>query len=202
MESLLTLALITLGLVAIPGPNVALTVANSLRYGTLYGLCTVMGTTVGVGVQLILVVLGIGALLEIAADILTWLKWAGVVYLLWLGYKSWIAPAEDLSTVRAVRAPVWALFSRGLMVAILNPKTLIFNAALLPQFVAPEGEYITQLTLVALVFLTVLTFGDALWAVFAGALRPLMLRFQQLRNRITGGFLIAAGIGLALADRK
>ena len=202
METLLALAVITLGLVAIPGPNVALTVANSLRYGTLYGLCTVAGTTVGVGVQLVLVVLGIGALLEIAADILTWLKWAGVAYLLWLGYKSWIAPVQDLAAVRAVRAPVWALFSRGLMVAILNPKTLIFNAALLPQFVAPEGEYITQLALVAFVFLTVLTFGDALWAVFAGALRPLMLRFQRLRNRITGGFLIAAGIGLALADRK
>ncbi len=202
METLLTLAVITLGLVAIPGPNVALTVANSLRYGTLYGLCTVAGTTVGVGVQLVLVVLGIGALLEIAADILTWLKWAGVAYLLWLGYKSWIAPVEDLSAVRAVRAPVWALFWRGLMVAILNPKTLIFNAALLPQFVAPEGEYITQLALVAFVFLSVLTLGDALWAVFAGALRPLMLRFQRLRNRITGAFLFAAGIGLALADRK
>jgi threonine/homoserine/homoserine lactone efflux protein len=202
METLFALAVITLGLVAIPGPNVALTIANSLRYGTLYGFCTVAGTTVGVGLQLVLVVLGIGALLEIAADILTWLKWAGVAYLLWLGYRSWRAPVEDLAAIHAVRAPVWALFSRGLMVAILNPKTLIFNAALLPQFVAPEGNYVTQLALVAAVFLTVLTLGDALWAIFAGALRPLMLRFQRLRNRITGGFLIAAGIGLALADRK
>ncbi|WP_288900679.1 LysE family translocator [uncultured Sneathiella sp.] len=202
MDSLFTLAVITLGLVAIPGPNVALTIANSLRYGTLYGLCTVAGTTVGVGIQLLLVVLGIGALLEVAADILTWLKWAGVVYLLWLGYRSWIAPPEDLSAIRAVRVPVMALFTRGLMVAILNPKTLIFNAALLPQFISAEGDYVSQLSLVAAVFLTVLTFGDAIWAVFAGALRPLMLRYQNIRNRITAGFLIAAGIGLALAERK
>lgn len=202
MEQLVTLSIVTLGLVAIPGPNVALTLANSLRYGTRYGLCTVAGTTVGVGLQLILVVLGIGTLLEIAADILTWLKWAGVAYLLWLGYRSWISPPDDLSAIGAVRAPVLRLFTRGLMVAVLNPKTLIFNAALLPQFVAPDGSYLAQLALVALVFLTVLTLGDALWAVFAGALRPLMLRYQRIRNRITGGFLIAAGIGLALTGRK
>ncbi len=202
MEPLVALSIVTLGLVAIPGPNVALTLANSLRYGTRYGLCTVAGTTVGVGLQLILVVLGIGTLLEIAADILTWLKWAGVAYLLWLGYRSWISPPDDLSAIGAIRAPVLRLFTRGLVVAVLNPKTLIFNAALLPQFVAPDGSYLAQLALVALVFLTVLTLGDALWAVFAGALRPLMLRYQRFRNRITGGFLIAAGIGLALTGRK
>ncbi|MCC3304937.1 LysE family translocator [Sneathiella sp. HT1-7] len=202
MDSLLALVLITFGLVAIPGPNVALTVANSLRYGALYGLCTVVGTTAGVGIQLLLVVFGIGTLLQIAADILFWLKWVGVAYLLWLGIKSWVTPVEDLSAVRAVPAPVWTLFWRGLLVAILNPKTLVFNAALLPQFVAPEGNYIAQLSLVAFVFLSVVTLGDALWALFAGALRPLMLRYQNIRNRITGGFLFAAGIGLALADRK
>lgn len=202
MDSLLGLVLITFGLVAIPGPNVALTVANSLRHGVLYGLCTVIGTTAGVGIQLLVVVFGIGALLQIAVDILTWLKWVGVAYLLWLGIKSWMTPVADLSTVAAAPASVWTLFWRGLLVAILNPKTLAFNAALLPQFVAPEGDYIAQLSLVAFVFLAVVSFGDALWAVFAGALRPLMLRFQRLRNRITGGFLFAAGIGLALTDRR
>jgi threonine/homoserine/homoserine lactone efflux protein len=202
MEQLIALVLVTLGLVAIPGPNVALTVANSVRYGTIYGLCTVAGTTVGVGLQLLLVVFGIGALLEIAAGILSWLRWAGVLYLLYLGYRSWRAPPDDLSAVTAVRAPRRALFRRGLLVAILNPKTLIFNAALLPQFISPEGNYVLQLSLVALVFLTVVTLGDAAWAVFAGALRPLMIRFQRLRNRITAVFLLAAGIGLALSGRK
>jgi|TARA_R110002124_G_scaffold6530_10_gene39110 threonine/homoserine/homoserine lactone efflux protein len=202
MEQLISLAIVSVGLAAIPGPNVALTLANSIRYGTLYGLCTVIGTTVGVGLQLLLVVLGIGTLLELAADILTWMKWAGVLYLIYLGYKSWTAPLDDLSAIKAVKAPVFGLFWRGLVVAILNPKTLIFNAALLPQFIAPEGDYVSQLAIVALVFLTVLTFVDTLWAMFAGALRPLMFRFQRLRNRITGGFLIAAGLGLALADRK
>ena len=71
MEQLISLAIVSVGLAAIPGPNVALTLANSIRYGTLYGLCTVIGTTVGVGLQLLLVVLGIGTLLELAADILT-----------------------------------------------------------------------------------------------------------------------------------
>ncbi|MCF8467405.1 MAG: LysE family translocator [Sneathiella sp.] len=202
MEQFLPLVLVTLALVAIPGPNVALTVANSLRYGTAYGLWTVAGTTAGVGLQLLLVVFGIAALLQLAADILTWLKWAGVFYLLYLGVQSWRTPPEDLSAIEAARIPVATLFRRGLLVAILNPKTLIFNAALLPQFVAPGGNYLAKLVIVALVFLTVLTLGDALWAVFAGALRPLMIRFQRLRNRITAVFLVAAGLGLALAGRK
>ena len=202
MEQLLSLVLVTFALVAIPGPNVALTVANSLCYGTAYGLWTVAGTTVGVGLQLVLVVFGIASLLEVAADILTWLKWAGVLYLLYLGIQSWRAPPEGLTAVEATRIPMGTLFRRGLLVAILNPKTLIFNAALLPQFVAPGGDYMAQLVIVAAVFLSVLTLGDAVWAVFAGALRPLMIRFQAFRNRITAVFLVAAGLGLALAGRK
>ncbi|MAL80206.1 MAG: hypothetical protein CMN55_14055 [Sneathiella sp.] len=202
MESILALILVTLGLVAIPGPNVALTVANSLRYGAMYGLVTVLGTTAGVGLQLVLVVLGIGALLELAADILTWIKWAGVAYLLWLGIRSWLTPAADLAHIGPVRAPIGKLFLHGLGIAVLNPKTLIFNAALLPQFITPGGNHDSQLALIAAVFLIVLTLGDSLWAFFAGALRPLLLRYGRWRNRLTGGFLIAAGIGLALSGRK
>ncbi|WP_373087018.1 LysE family translocator [Sneathiella sp.] len=202
MEKLFPLILVSIGIVAIPGPNVALTIANSVRYGAAYGLYTVAGTTAGVGLQLFLVVLGIGALLEMAADVLSWVKWAGVLYMLYLGYRSWRAPLEDLGAIGAVAAPVGALFWRGFVVALLNPKTLIFNAALLPQFVLPEGDYVTQLSLTALVFLSILTVGDILWAVFAGALRPILIRFQRARNRITAFFFFAAGLGLALDGRK
>ncbi|MCR9212550.1 MAG: LysE family translocator [Proteobacteria bacterium] len=202
MEQFLPLIFVSLGLVAIPGPNVALIIANSVRYGFTYGLCSVVGTTIGVGLQLVLVVLGIGALLELVADILFWIKWAGVGYLIYLGYKSWSAPIEDLSAIHAVRAPRLKLVYHGILVAVINPKTLIFNAALLPQFVSANGSYVVQLGLVAAVFLTILTLGDAVWAAFAGSLRTVMLRFQRLRNRITAGFFIAAGIGLALSDRK
>ena len=80
--SLIALALATAVLVSIPGPNVALIIANSLRHGIGAGVVTVLGTTLGVALQLALVVIGMAAILEYAADVLTWIKWAGVVYLM------------------------------------------------------------------------------------------------------------------------
>ena len=132
MENILALGLATAVLVAIPGPNVALIVANSLQYGFRQGATTVLGTTLGVALQLGLVVLGLAAVIEFAADLLTWIKWAGVVYLVYLGIRAWREPAGDLADVGARPAVFW----RGCMIAALNPKTLLFNAAFLPQFLS------------------------------------------------------------------
>jgi threonine/homoserine/homoserine lactone efflux protein len=201
MEIYVPLILVSLGLVAIPGPNVALIIANSVRYGAGYGMWTVAGTTTGLAVQLAFVVLGIGALLDLAADILTWVKWAGVLYMLYLGIRTWRTPPDDLSAIRATKAPTVTLFWQGLVIAVVNPKTLVFNAALLPQFIASGNSYALQLAIVATVFLATITIGDVIWALFASALRPVMLRFQRIRNRVTGLFLAAAGLGLALSGR-
>lgn len=78
MNNIILLVLATSVLVVIPGPNVALIVANSLRYGLRMGVMTVLGTTAGVAAQLALVVLGLVAIVEMAADALSWIKWAGV----------------------------------------------------------------------------------------------------------------------------
>lgn len=201
MENLLTLAFVTIVLVLIPGPNVALIVANSLKHGTQFGLITVAGTTVGVAIQLALVVLGLSAILAFAASVLVWVKWAGVAYLVFLGIKAWREPAHDLMDVKSQRAHSRTLFWRGLMFAVINPKTLIFNAAFLPQFVTVEGSQTSQLLLIATVFLVVLGLGDALWAVFAGFARSYLSRFNRLANRVSGGFLMAAGAGLAVASK-
>ena len=195
MANLLALAAATAILVMIPGPNVALIVANSLRFGLRMGFVTVLGTTFGVALQLIAVVAGVAAIVELAAEALTWIRWAGVIYLVWLGIKTWREPAEDLTKVVAAPTVFW----RGCLVAAVNPKTLLFNAAFLPQF-AGSGS-LPELGLVAGVFLAVLLLGDLVWALFASSARGLLERSSQTRNRITGGFLIAAGIGLALSRR-
>lgn len=196
MENLTVLVVATLVLVAIPGPNVALIVANSLRSGLPAGLVTVFGTTLGVALQLALVVVGMAAIIEFAAAALSWVKWVGVAYLLWLGIQTWRQPADSLQSIEAVPAVFW----RGCLIAAINPKTLIFNAAFLPQFVAPNAS-VGQVLVVAGVFLTVLLGGDLLWALFASSARPVLVRFTRLRHRLTGGFLIVAGVGLALSRR-
>jgi len=193
--SWLTLVLATAVLVIIPGPNVALIVANSIRYGIRMGAVTVLGTTVGVAIQLVVVVVGVAAVVEIAIDALVWIRWAGVAYLVYLGIRTWNEPAQDLSAVSAAPAIFW----RGCMIAAINPKTLLFNAAFLPQFIATDGSAGMQLAVVAAVFLTVLLVGDMLWALTAGSARKLLSRYSGTRNRVTGGFLVVAGVGLALS---
>lgn len=197
MNSLVALVVATSVLVMIPGPNVALIVANSLRYGHRMGAVTVAGTTLGVGLQLLLVVFGLVALLEIAAEALTWIRWAGVVYLVYLGIRTWREPAADLSSVEATPVMFW----RGCLVALLNPKTLLFNAAFIPQFVGAAAPTALQLGTVSLVFLAVIFVGDMLWVAFANSTRRYIERYGRLRNRLTGAFLTAAGAGLALSNR-
>ena len=196
MENLVLLALATTVLVAIPGPNVALIVANSLRDGWQAGAVTVLGTTLGVALQLALVVVGLVAVVELLAGALTWIRWAGVAYLVWLGIRTWRTPPDDLARVRAQPAVFW----QGCMIAALNPKTLLFNAAFLPQFVAP-GAGAGQWLAVVAVFVGVLLLGDMLWVLFANSARRLLHGFGRARNRLTGAFLVLAGIGLALSRR-
>jgi len=197
IENLLALGIATAILVTIPGPNVALIVANSLRFGFREGAVTVLGTTLGVALQLGVVVLGMAALIEFAAETLAWIRWVGVAYLVYLGVRTWRQPADDLGLINAKPAVFW----RACMIAAINPKTLLFNAAFLPQFLA-KGAGAGQFLLIAVVFLSVLLLGDLLWAAFASSARRAFAGWGQFRNRLTGGFLVAAGIGLALSRRN
>ncbi len=195
--SLIALVVATAVLVAIPGPNVALIVANSLKYGFRMGMVTVLGTTVGLAAQLVLVVSGVSALVALAAGALTWIKWGGVVYLIYLGVRAWREPPDDLSAISAAPAMFW----QGCAIAVLNPKTLLFHAAFLPQFVAADAALVGNLAIVAAVFIVVVLVGDMLWAALAGSAGRVFRRFRHARNRVTGGFLVVAGTSLGLANR-
>ena len=200
MDNVIALVAATIVLILIPGPNVALIVANSLRHGMRIGVITSLGTTVGIALQLFIVVLGLAALIELIADALTWIKWIGVIYLLYIGLRTWNEPVSDLSDIKAQSQA--RAFWRGVIFAVINPKTLLFNAAFLPQFVGNTPDASGQLLFLAGIFMTVIIFGDALWAVFAASARGWLARFGGLRRRISGGFLIGAGLGLALSRRS
>jgi threonine/homoserine/homoserine lactone efflux protein len=199
-SSITALVVATIVLVMIPGPNVALIVANSIRHGLRLGIITAAGTTAGIGLQLFLVVVGMATLIEAAASTLLWIKWAGVAYLVYLGIRTWREPADDLGQVAAQGGT--GLFWRAVFVAVINPKTLLFNAAFLPQFVAAEADVTAQLVVVTAVYLAVIVVGDALWAMFAAGARRWLRSFGAIRNRVTGVFLVGAGVGLALSRRS
>jgi threonine/homoserine/homoserine lactone efflux protein len=200
-DVLLAFVAATALLIVIPGPNVALIVANSVAHGTRYGLLTVAGTASGVVVQLVLTVLGASAALDFLAASFDLLRWAGVIYLVWLGIAAWRAPPVDLGQVRPQARSARAIYLRGLLVCLTNPKTLLFCGAFLPQFVTPGPDATRQLVLLALAFFAVSTVLDGLWAILAGRLRSLLVARATLRNRVTGGLLVGAGLGLALARK-
>jgi threonine/homoserine/homoserine lactone efflux protein len=188
-------------LIAMPGPNVALIVANSVAFGPRYGVATVAGTGAAAALQLALTVLGASAVQLVLAEWFSTLRWIGVAYLVWLGLKAWRAPAEEPSEDRARPANVRAIWMRGFLVSISNPKTLLFFGAFLPQFVTPGPDTTRQLILLAVTFLSISTVGDCLWALFARPLARALRLDGRLRNRLTGGLLLGAGVGLALARR-
>jgi len=188
-------------LMVIPGPNVALIVANSVAHGTRFGLLTVAATSSAVVVHLALTVVGATAVLGILAAGFDWLRWAGVAYLIYLGICAWRAPDVDLAQTRAQSRSARLIFARGFLVGLTNPKTLLFYGAFFPQFVTPGPTAANQLLVLAGTFLGVAIVCDSSWAVLAGRLRALLVAHARLRNRLTGGLLVGAGVGLALARR-
>lgn len=188
-------------LMLIPGPNVALIVANSVSRGLRHGLMTVAGTSSAMVLQLALTVLGLAGLLALLSGWFEWLRWLGVAYLVYLGIKAWRAPATDLNATSASGKPMWELFVQGFFVSLTNPKTLLFYAAFLPQFVSPGHAETPQLLLLAVTFLVVAVVIDSGWALLAHRARYVFGVSGRLLNRLTGGLLLSAAAGLALARR-
>ncbi len=188
-------------LILIPGPNVALIVANSVAYGTRYGLLTVAGTSSAMVLQLGVTLLGMSAVLGLLADWFEWLRWVGVAYLLYIGIRQWRAAPLNLTLIRAQPRSVKAIYARGLLVSLTNPKTLIFYGAFFPQFMTGSGDAATQLALLSATFLVLAILLDGAWALLAGRARFALATRGRLRNRISGGLLVGAGIGLAVAHR-
>lgn len=190
-------------LILIPGPNVALIVANSVAYGPKQGLATVAGASSAMVLQLTLTVAGMTTLLAVLADWFDLLRWAGVAYLVYLGIRAWRAPPTDLTKTGPAASPDWRrLFSRGFLVSLTNPKTLLFYGAFLPQFIDPKTPVMPQLLLLSGTFLVVAVMLDGAWALLAGRFRHFLAVNGTLRNRVTGGLLMGAGLGLALARKS
>jgi len=189
-------------LMLIPGPNVALIVANSVAYGTRFGLLTVAGTSAAMVAQLALTALGLAAVLGALGALFEWLRWVGVAYLLVLGIRQWRAAPVDLTRTAPQPRSARDIFLRGMLVSLTNPKTLFFYGAFFPQFIDASRDVAAQVLTLSATFLLLALALDSGWAVLAGRARGFLAGRGRLRNRLSGGLLIGAGLGLALARRR
>lgn len=189
-------------LMLIPGPNVALIIANSVAYGSKYGFLTVAGTSSAMVAQLCLTALGMTELLGTLGIWFAWLRWIGVAYLVYLGIAQLRARSIDLTTTGPVLKSARVIYMRALLVSLTNPKTLLFYGAFFPQFITLDHDVGKQITLLSVTFLTLAVLVDGGWALIAGRARSLLAARGHLRNKLSGGFLIGAGAALAFARNK
>jgi threonine/homoserine/homoserine lactone efflux protein len=187
-------------LVATPGPNVALVVGTSLRYGARTGLLTVGGVNLGLVLQLAAVAAGLSWIVDLFARHFDLIRYIGAAYLALLGLQQLFARPKAEEAAAPVMRGEHAL-ARGFAVAFANPKTLIFHAAFLPQFLG-AGENRADLWLLAATFAVIAALGDGLYALFAARARAAVTeRARRIADRASGAILLG-GAAVLLAARR
>ena len=186
-------------LLAIPGPTVLLVISYALGHGRKVAFATVAGVTLGDFTAMTASMLGLGALLATSATIFTVLKWAGAAYLIYLGIKLWRAPVAEDGAGDLPDAPKEKpvrIFTHAYLVTALNPKSLVFFVAFLPQFLDAHGPVATQLAIFEITFLVLATANASLYALLAAMARRQIRkpRVQRIVNRTGGTLMIGAGL--------
>ncbi|CAH1680612.1 Threonine/homoserine/homoserine lactone efflux protein [Hyphomicrobiales bacterium] len=180
----------------IPGPTILLVVSYALGQGRQAAMPLVLGVTVGDTIAVIASLAGLGAILAASALVFTIVKWLGAAYLVYLGIKLWRADPTLQSAASPARARPMAMFSHAALVTALNPKSIVFFVAFLPQFLDQSRPLLPQMIILAATFVTLAFFNAAGYAVLASSARRLVSRPGVLKavNRTGGSLLVGAGI--------
>lgn len=207
---LLAFAAVALIIIVIPGPSVLFVVGRALAHGRRVALASVLGNEAGSLVLVALVAAGVGPLVERSALIFTTLKLAGAAYLVFLGARAFLqrrrhALAELAGHAGAPRGWARAVL-QGFLVGVSNPKTAVFFAAILPQFVArSRGDVPAQMLVLGAVFALIATISDGAWSLVASGARGWFGRSPRRLELVggTGGLaMIGLGITVAVTGRK
>jgi threonine/homoserine/homoserine lactone efflux protein len=191
-------------MLVLPGPTILTVISYSIAHGRRANVPLVAAVALGDSTALVLSLLGLGALLATSATWFTVIKWAGGLYLLYLGVRllragvAGEAPAAPLAP-----GSRWRLFVNTYVVTALNPKGIVFFVAFLPQFIDPAADVSRQLWVLAVTFVVMATVNAALYAAFASTARRLLSspRAQRGFNLAGGTLLSAAGVWALMARR-
>jgi len=181
----------------IPGPTIILVISQAVAHGRKSVVPLVVGVLCGDFTAMTLSLLGLGAILSASAALFSVFKWIGALYLIYLGVKLWQrSPRDDISAIDAGDASARTFFKRSFIVTALNPKSIAFFVAFLPQFVQPHESVFAQLTMLGGTFLFLATINATLYAVFAGRLREKIGKkaVRKWVDRCGGSALIGAGV--------
>ncbi|SHM61784.1 LysE family translocator [Actinacidiphila paucisporea] len=202
-------AALSLVLVLIPGPSVLFVLGRALAHGRRTALGSVVGNAIGAYALIALVALGLGEVVSRSAALFDALKLAGAAYLVFLGVKAFRARGtlsaalhgEAGEGAAAPRRGDLRTLWEGFVVGVTNPKTMVFFAAVLPQFVNRDaGRVHAQMLLLGLVFTAIALLCDSVWALTASAARGWFARSPRRLAAVGGtGGLAMIGLGVAVA---
>jgi len=185
----------------VPGPNVTIIVANSLRSGTRAGLLTVAGSQFGVMILIFILAAGLSVIIQSFGAVFNLLRIAGACYLIYLGFKMWFS-SGNITNLNQEHGSQNNYFWQGVLVLLANPKALLFFGAFIPQFVDPAGNTLIQTIVFGGIFMMTTTFFDSIYAVLAGKSSAWLTRKHVRKAEISAGtFLIGGGVWLALMKR-
>lgn len=183
-------------LLIIPGPTILLVVSYALGQGWRTALPMAVGVALGDFTAMTLSMLGIGALLAASASVFTILKWIGAAYLIYLGIKLFRAGGTMRAEPRNTASSSIRMMAHAWLVTALNPKSITFFVAFLPQFIDRYGDFWTQMAIFEATFLA-LAFANAFgYALVAARARDLVRnpRAIGIFNKTGGTLLVGAGI--------
>lgn len=193
----------SLVVVLIPGPTVMLVVSQALSSGKRSVIPLAAGVGLGDLLAMSLSFAGIGAVLAASALWFSVLKWAGAAYLIYLGIKAWNAPVS-VGQAAQKSSSGGSQFASAFLTTALNPKSIIFFVAFVPQFVSHSSPVLPQFILLGATYLALGIVNAAAYAVFAGQLRTVLKEPKAIKrfNRVGGSVMIGAGLLTAAAKRS
>ena len=184
-KHLLEFILASAAIILVPGPSVMFTIARAVAWGRGTAMLTVVGNALGMVVLSTLIAIGLGPALQRSHTLLVTVQAAGGLYLIYLGWqalKHRQEHADDMVALNESKPSNWQTVRQGFMVGVLNPKALVFFAAIFPQFVEPEAGSVTvQLLVFGLIFAGLAVLLDGSWALIVGTSRDW---FVTSRNRL------------------
>lgn len=206
-NSLLAFAMISLGMVLTPGPNMIYLISRSICQGRVAGLISLGGVALGFVFYMICAAFGITAMVMAVPYAYDTLRIAGAIYLLWLAWQAIRPGGKSLFQVKDLPkdAPK-KLFMMGFLTNILNPKIAVMYLSLLPQFINPEhGNVLTQSFVLGLTQITISVSVNAIIAIFSGTIASFLMRkpsFALIQRWIMGCVLTALAIKILSESRR
>ena len=201
-ELWLTFVAASTALLLIPVPTVLLVLSYAVSQGRTVALATVAGVALGDLIAMTASLAGLGALVLASATLFTVLKWAGAIYLVYLGLRMLFSASASDGHRLVGALPARGVFRHAAWVTALNPKSIAFFIAFVPQFVAPGEPLLAQFVILILTFVGLAALNALAYALLADQLRARIARPRVIRNLTRGGGVALVAMGVMTATLR